>query len=165
MSAGQDIPCFALTSPEAGSDAGAIPDAGIVTKGMYNGEEVLGLSVTWDKRYITLAPIATVLGLAFKVFDPDQLLGDKLELGITCALLPKDHPGVELGNRHEPMGMRFYNGTTRGTNVFIPMEFIIGGQRTSVEAGKCSSVVWRRSGDFAASIRAQRRRTRIQINR
>jgi len=129
LSAGQDIPCFALTSPEAGSDAGAIPDAGIVTKGMYNGEEVLGLSVTWDKRYITLAPIATVLGLAFKVFDPDQLLGDKLELGITCALLPKDHPGVELGNRHEPMGMRFYNGTTRGTNVFIPMDFIIGGQK------------------------------------
>merc|ERR1712098_530720 len=80
---GRDIPCFALTSPEAGSDAGAIPDAAIVTKGEFNGEEVLGLRVSWDKRYITLAPIATVLGLAFKVFDPDQLLGDKLELGIT----------------------------------------------------------------------------------
>jgi len=108
---GRDIPCFALTSPEAGSDAGAIPDAAIVTKGEYNGEEVLGLRVSWDKRYITLAPIATVLGLAFKVFDPDQLLGEKLELGITCALLPKSHPGVELGNRHDPMGVRFYNGT------------------------------------------------------
>ena len=128
LSIGTDIPCFALTGPEAGSDAGSIPDAGIVTKGMYNGEEVLGLRVSWDKRYITLAPIATVLGLAFKVFDPDQLLGDKLELGITCALLPKSHEGVELGNRHDPMGVRFYNGTTRGKDVFIPMDFIIGGQ-------------------------------------
>lgn len=128
LSVGTDIPCFALTGPEAGSDAGSIPDAGFVTKGMYNGEEVLGLSVSWDKRYITLAPIATVLGLAFKVFDPDNLLGDELELGITCALLPKSHPGVELGNRHDPMGVRFYNGTTRGKDVFIPMEFIIGGQ-------------------------------------
>lgn len=126
---GRDIPCFALTSPEAGSDAGAIPDAAIVTKGQWNGEEVVGLRVSWDKRYITLAPIATVLGLAFKVFDPDQLLGDKLELGITCALLPKSHPGVELGNRHDPMGVRFYNGTTRGQDVFIPMDFIIGGQK------------------------------------
>lgn len=129
LSVGQDIPCFALTGPEAGSDAGAIPDAGIVTKGMWEGEEVIGLSVSWDKRYITLAPIATVLGLAFKVFDPDGLLGNQLELGITCALLPKSHPGVELGNRHDPMGVRFYNGTTRGKDVFIPMDFVIGGQK------------------------------------
>ncbi|MFT4995106.1 MAG: alkylation response protein AidB-like acyl-CoA dehydrogenase [Paraglaciecola sp.] len=128
LAVGTDIPCFALTSPEAGSDAGAIPDAGIVTMGMWEGEEVLGLSVSWDKRYITLAPIATVLGLAFKVFDPEQLLGEQLELGITCALIPKSHPGVELGNRHDPMGIRFYNGTTRGADVFIPMDFIIGGQ-------------------------------------
>jgi alkylation response protein AidB-like acyl-CoA dehydrogenase len=129
LAVGQDIPCFALTSPEAGSDAGSIPDAAIVTKGQWEGEEVIGLRVSWDKRYITLAPIATVLGLAFKVFDPDQLLGEKLELGITCALLPKSHPGVELGNRHDPMGVRFYNGTTRGNDVFIPMDFIIGGQK------------------------------------
>ncbi|QJR81947.1 acyl-CoA dehydrogenase [Alteromonas pelagimontana] len=129
LAVGEDIPCFALTSPEAGSDAGAIPDAAIVTKGQWNGEEVIGLSVSWDKRYITLAPIATVLGLAFKVFDPEHLLGDKVERGITCALLPKSHPGVELGNRHDPMGVRFYNGTTRGNNVFIPMDFIIGGQK------------------------------------
>lgn len=126
---GTDIPCFALTSPEAGSDAGGIPDQGIVTMGEYNGEQVLGLEVTWDKRYITLAPIATVLGLAFKVFDPEGYLGGKEELGITCALIPKSHPGVELGNRHDPMGIRFYNGTTRGNKVFIPMEFIIGGQQ------------------------------------
>lgn len=129
LAVGQDIPCFALTGPDAGSDAGAIPDVGVVTKGMYNGEEVLGLSVTWDKRYITLAPIATVLGLAFKVLDPNGLLGGKVELGITCALIPKSHPGVELGNRHDPMGMRFYNGTTRGKDIFIPMDFIIGGQK------------------------------------
>ncbi|BBN83394.1 acyl-CoA dehydrogenase [Pseudoalteromonas sp. A25] len=126
---GREIPCFALTSPEAGSDAGGIPDIGIVKKGQYNGEEVLGLEVTWDKRYITLAPIATVLGLAFKVEDPDGLLGGKEHLGITCALIPKSHPGVELGNRHDPMGIRFYNGTTRGEKVFIPMDFIIGGQK------------------------------------
>ncbi|MGI2258217.1 acyl-CoA dehydrogenase [Shewanella sp. GXUN23E] len=129
LAIGDEIPCFALTSPEAGSDAGGIPDIGVVTKGMYQGEEVLGLSVTWDKRYITLAPIATVLGLAFKVQDPDGLLGDTFELGITCALIPKSHSGVQLGNRHDPMGVRFYNGTTRGENVFIPMDFIIGGQK------------------------------------
>lgn len=125
---GREIPCFALTSPEAGSDAGGIPDIGVVTKGDYQGKEVLGLSVSWDKRYITLAPIATVLGLAFKVQDPQGLLGGKVNLGITCALIPKSHPGVQLGNRHDPMGIRFYNGTTRGENVFIPMDFIIGGQ-------------------------------------
>jgi acyl-CoA dehydrogenase len=126
---GREIPCFALTSPEAGSDAGGIPDRGIVTKGMFEGKEVVGMEVTWDKRYITLAPIATVLGLAFKVEDPQGILGGKEHLGITCALIPKSHPGVELGNRHDPMGIRFYNGTTRGDKVFIPMEFIIGGQQ------------------------------------
>jgi acyl-CoA dehydrogenase len=126
---GDEIPCFALTSPEAGTDAGGIPDRAIVTKGMYNGEEVLGLRCTWDKRYITLAPIATVLGLAVKVFDPDNLLGNEQDLGITCLLLPTDYEGVQVGNRHNPLGVRFYNGTTRGTDVFVPMEFIIGGQK------------------------------------
>ncbi|MCJ8301954.1 acyl-CoA dehydrogenase [Shewanella sp.] len=128
LAKGQEIPCFALTSPEAGSDAGGIPDVGIVTMGEFEGKQVLGLSITWDKRYITLAPIATVLGLAFKVQDPKGLLGGKENLGITCALIPKSHPGVQLGNRHDPMGVNFYNGTTRGENVFIPMDFIIGGQ-------------------------------------
>lgn len=128
LAIGKDIPCFALTSPEAGSDAGAIPDFGIVKMGEYEGEEVLGLEVTWDKRYITLAPIATVLGLAFKAYDPDGLLGEKEKLGITCALIPSSHEGVEIGNRHDPMGVRFYNGTTRGNKVFIPMDFVIGGQ-------------------------------------
>lgn len=125
---GTDIPCFALTSPEAGSDAGAIPDFGIVKMGMYKEHEVLGLEVTWDKRYITLAPIATVLGLAFKAYDPEGLLGGKEELGITCALIPSSHEGVEIGNRHDPMGVRFYNGTARGEKIFIPMSFVIGGE-------------------------------------
>ena len=126
---GRDIPCFALTSPEAGSDAGGIPDRAIVTKGMYNGEEVVGLRVTWEKRYITLAPIATLVGLAVKVFDPEGLIGAEKDLGITCLLLPADYEGVETGNRHNPLGVNFYNGTTRGTDVFVPMEFVIGGQK------------------------------------
>ena len=129
LAVGNDIPCFALTSPEAGADAGGIPDQGIVAMGEYQGKQVLGLELTWDKRYITLAPIATVLGLAVKVKDPNNLLGGEEDLGITCALIPKSHPGVELGYRHNPMGIKFYNGTTRGNNVFVPMEFIIGGQK------------------------------------
>lgn len=124
---GSEIPCFGLTSPEAGSDAGAIIDSGIVCKGEYNGKECLGLSLTWNKRYITLAPVATVLGLAFKMYDPDKLLGEETELGITVALIPTDHPGVVHGNRHIPMGMAFMNGPTQGTDVFIPLDWIIGG--------------------------------------
>ncbi len=124
---GTDIPCFALTGPEAGSDAGGIPDSGVVCKGMHNGEEVLGLRLNWDKRYITLAPVATVLGLAFKMYDPDGLLGDQQDLGITCALIPVDHEGVEIGDRHYPVAMAFMNGTTYGKDVFIPLEWIIGG--------------------------------------
>lgn len=127
LASGEEIPCFALTSPEAGSDAGAIIDRGVVCKGEYQGKECLGLSLTWNKRYITLAPVATVLGLAFKMYDPDGLLGDEEELGITVALIPTDHPGVEHGNRHQPMGMAFMNGPTRGQDVFIPLDWIIGG--------------------------------------
>jgi acyl-CoA dehydrogenase len=126
---GRDIPCFALTSPEAGSDAGGIPDRAIVTKGIIDGKEVVGLSCTWDKRYITLAPISTVLGLAVKVFDPDGLVGNVEDLGITCLLLPSDYKGVEIGNRHNPLGVNFYNGTTRGNNVFVPLDFVIGGAK------------------------------------
>jgi acyl-CoA dehydrogenase len=127
LAKGIDVPCFALTGPEAGSDAGAIPDLGIVCKGDFNGEEVLGIRLNWDKRYITLAPIATVLGLAFKLQDPDGLLGDQTDLGITCALIPTDHPGVEIGDRHFPMNLAFMNGTTYGKDVFIPLDWIIGG--------------------------------------
>lgn len=127
LASGKDIPCFALTGPEAGSDAGAMTDTGIVCMGEYNGEQCLGLSVTWNKRYITLAPVATVLGLAFKMHDPDHLLSDVEERGITVALIPTSHPGVQIGHRHFPMGMTFMNGPTRGENVFIPLDWIIGG--------------------------------------
>lgn len=124
---GQDVPCFALTGPEAGSDAGGIPDTGIVCKGEFEGQEVVGVRLNWDKRYITLAPVATVLGLAFKLYDPEKLLGDKEDIGITCALIPTSYPGVEIGDRHFPMNMAFMNGTTYGKDVFIPLDWIIGG--------------------------------------
>ena len=128
LAAGQEIPCFALTSPEAGSDAGGMPDRGIVCRGQWQGEEVLGLSVTWEKRYITLGPVATLLGLAFKVYDPDGLLGDQEELGITLALIPTDTEGVEIGRRHFPLNAAFMNGPNSGKDVFIPMDYLIGGQ-------------------------------------
>ncbi|RQM86779.1 acyl-CoA dehydrogenase FadE [Aeromonas dhakensis] len=127
LAVGKEIPCFALTSPEAGSDAGSIPDFGIVCKGEWEGKEVLGMRLTWNKRYITLAPISTVLGLAFKLRDPEHLLGDEEELGITCALIPTHIKGVEIGRRHFPLNVPFQNGPTRGKDVFVPLDFIIGG--------------------------------------
>ncbi|MBL0673962.1 acyl-CoA dehydrogenase FadE [Aeromonas dhakensis] len=127
LAVGKEIPCFALTSPEAGSDAGSIPDFGIVCRGEWEGKEVLGMRLTWNKRYITLAPIATVLGLAFKLRDPEHLLGDEEELGITCALIPTHIKGVEIGRRHFPLNVPFQNGPTRGKDVFVPLDFIIGG--------------------------------------
>lgn len=127
LAAGKEVPCFALTGPEAGSDAGGIPDNGIVCKGQFEGKEVIGIRLNWDKRYITLAPVATVLGLAFKLYDPENLLGDKEDIGITCALIPTSHEGVLIGDRHFPMNMAFMNGTTYGKDVFIPLEWVIGG--------------------------------------
>ncbi len=127
LARGEEIPCFALTGPEAGSDAGSITDNGIVCYGDYQGKKVLGMRLTWDKRYITLAPIATVLGLAFRLYDPDNLLGDKVDLGITLCLVPTSHPGVEIGNRHYPLRLAFLNGPTRGQDVFVPLDWIIGG--------------------------------------
>ncbi len=126
---GQEIPCFALTSPEAGSDAGAIPDTGVVCMGEWQGQQVLGMRLTWNKRYITLAPIATVLGLAFKLSDPDHLLGEEEDLGITCALIPTRTPGVEIGKRHFPLNVPFQNGPTRGKDIFVPIDYIIGGPK------------------------------------
>ncbi|MDX1496911.1 MAG: acyl-CoA dehydrogenase, partial [Salinisphaeraceae bacterium] len=125
---GREIPCFALTSPFAGSDAGAIPDKGVICKGKWKGKEVIGMRLTWDKRYITLAPVATVLGLAFKMYDPDHLLGEQEELGITCALVPTDTKGVVIGRRHFPLNNPFQNGPTQGTDVFVPLDYIIGGK-------------------------------------
>lgn len=155
LASGQEIPCFALTGPEAGSDASAIPDVGIVCRGIFEGKEVLGMRLTWNKRYITLAPIATVLGLAFKLYDPEGLLEEsekneknkknennesneenqkndknrknEKSLGITVCLLPTHLPGVEIGKRHFPLNQPFMNGPTRGKDVFVPLDFIIGG--------------------------------------
>lgn len=129
LAQGEEIPCFALTSPEAGSDAGAIPDQGIICKGEFDGQEVLGMSLTFSKRYITLAPIATVVGLAFKLYDPDGLLSDKKELGITCALIPRDTKGLEIGRRHFPLNVPFHNGPVKGNNIFVPLSYIIGGEK------------------------------------
>jgi len=128
LAVGEELPCFALTGPTAGSDAASIPDKGIVCKQIFEGVETLGMRVTWDKRYITLGPVATILGLAFKAFDPDHLLGDKEELGITCALIPTGTKGVTIGRRHFPINQGFMNGPNSGTDVFVPMSWIIGGQ-------------------------------------
>ena len=124
---GRELPAFGLTSEEAGSDAASMVDSGIVCEGEWNGEKVLGLRLNWSKRYITLAPVSTVLGLAFKMRDPDGLLGDTEDIGITCALVPTDLEGIETGRRHIPAGQMFYNGPTTGTDVFIPLDNIIGG--------------------------------------
>ncbi|MDW8469059.1 MAG: acyl-CoA dehydrogenase [Burkholderiales bacterium] len=128
LARGQEIPCFALTNPEAGSDAASIPDTGVVCRGMWQGKETLGMRVSWDKRYITLAPVATLVGLAFRLYDPERLLGDREDLGITLALVPADTPGVEIGRRHLPLNAAFQNGPIRGRDVFMPIDWIIGGR-------------------------------------
>jgi acyl-CoA dehydrogenase len=133
LAAGEEIPCFGLTSPEAGSDAASMTDSGVVCRGPWNGREVLGIRLNWHKRYITLGPVATVLGLAFKLYDPDRLLGGEEEIGITVALVPTHLPGVEIGRRHLPAMHMFQNGPTRGRDVFIPMDHVIGG---AAQAGK-----------------------------
>lgn len=125
---GDEIPCFALTGPLAGSDAGAMPDTGVICKGQWQGEEVIGLRLNWEKRYITLGPVATLLGLAFKAYDPEHLLGEEEELGISLALIPTDTPGVEIGKRHLPLGAAFMNGPNSGKDVFVPLDLLIGGQ-------------------------------------
>jgi acyl-CoA dehydrogenase len=127
LAAGQEIPCFALTAPEAGSDAASIPDRGVVCYGDVNGQKTLGMRLTWEKRYITLAPVATLLGLAFRLYDPGHLIGEKEDIGITLALIPTDTPGVQIGRRHFPAGQSFQNGPTSGKDVFVPLDTIIGG--------------------------------------
>jgi acyl-CoA dehydrogenase len=128
LAKGLEVPCFALTSPEAGSDAASIPDYGVVCKGQWQGKDVLGMRVTWDKRYITLGPVATLLGLAFRLYDPEHLLGDKEDLGITCALVPTSTAGVNIGRRHLPLNAVFQNGPNSGKDVFMPIDWIIGGK-------------------------------------
>jgi acyl-CoA dehydrogenase len=129
LACGDEIPCFALTAPTAGSDAAHLSDIGIVCKGEFEGQTIIGIRLNWDKRYITLAPIATVAGLAFKLYDPEHLLGSQEDIGITLCLVPAHHPGVEMGKRHMPMNMAFMNGPTRGKDVFIPLDWVIGGKK------------------------------------
>ena len=147
LAKGVEIPCFALTAPEAGSDAASIPDRGIVCYGDYKGQRVLGMRVTWNKRYITLAPVATILGLAFRLYDPEHLLGDHEDIGITLALMPTNTPGVQIGRRHFPADQSFQNGPTRGIDVFIPLDYIIGGRERAGQG-------WRMLMDCLAAGRA-----------
>ena len=129
LAKGLEVPCFALTGPFAGSDAGAIPDYGEVCYGEFAGQQqVLGIRLTWEKRYITLAPAATLLGLAFRLYDPERMLGGEIDCGITLALIPTDTPGVQIGRRHFPLNSAFLNGPTQGREVFVPIDYIIGGR-------------------------------------
>ena len=127
LAKGLEIPCFALTGPNAGSDAASIPDTGIVCRQTVNGKEVVGLCLNWNKRYITLCPVATVIGLAFRLFDPENLLGKGHDVGISCALIPANTPGVIKGRRHFPLNTAFLNGPTQGKDVFVPIDCLIGG--------------------------------------
>jgi acyl-CoA dehydrogenase len=169
---GEEVPCFALTGPRAGSDAGSIPDTGIVCRGTWQGEEVLGLKLNFSKRYITLAPVATVIGLAFRMFDPERLLGGKTDIGITCALIPRDTPGVSIGRRHFPLNIPFQNGPIQGKDVFVPLECIIGGPamagsgwRMLVEqlsVGRCISLPSNTTGGALAGVWATGAYARIR---
>jgi len=172
LARGEEVPCFALTGPRAGSDAAAIPDTGIVTRGMWQGREVLGLRLNFSKRYITLAPVATVIGLAFRMFDPERLLGGKTDLGITCALIPRNTPGVSIGRRHFPLNIPFQNGPLQGRDVFVPLDCIIGGPamagsgwRMLVEqlsVGRCISLPSNTTGGAKAGVWATGAYARIR---
>jgi len=135
LARGEEIPCFALTGPEAGSDAAATQSEGIVEKRIVDGVEVLGLRLNWKKRYITLAPVATLIGLAFRLKDPNRLIGDVEDRGITCALIPAATPGIEIGQRHDPMGVPFMNGPIIGRDVFVPLDDAVIGGREQIGKG------------------------------
>ena len=128
LAKGEEVPCFALTGATAGSDAASLPDTGIVCKSEFEGQAIIGIKLSFDKRYITLAPVATLVGLAFQLSDPDHLIGDVVDYGITCALIPRNTQGIEIGRRHFPVNQVFMNGPVRGKDVFIPLDWIIGGQ-------------------------------------
>jgi acyl-CoA dehydrogenase len=172
LARGEEVPCFALTGPRAGSDAGSIPDTGIVTRGMWQGHEVLGLTLNFSKRYITLAPVATVIGLAFRMFDPERLLGEKTDIGITCALIPRHAAGVSIGRRHFPLNVPFQNGPILGKDVFVPLDCIIGGAamagngwRMLVEqlsVGRCISLPSNTTGAAKAAVWATGAYARIR---
>jgi acyl-CoA dehydrogenase len=173
LARGEEVPCFALTGPRAGSDAASLPDTGVVCKGTWQGQEVLGLRLNFSKRYITLAPVATVVGLAFRMFDPDRLLGDKTDLGITCALIPRNTPGISIGRRHFPINIPFQNGPIQGKDVFVPLDAIIGGPKMAgqgwrmlveqLSVGRCISLPSNatggaKAGTFATGAYARIRR-------
>src|ERR1700733_12661201 len=172
LARGEEVPCFALTGPRAGSDAGSIPDTGIVMRGVWQGREVLGLKLNFSKRYITLAPVATVIGLAFRMFDPERLLGEKTDIGITCALIPRHTAGVSIGRRHFPLNVPFQNGPIQGKDVFVPLDCIIGGVamagngwRMLVEqlsVGRCISLPSNTTGAAKAAVWATGAYARIR---
>jgi len=172
LARGEEVPCFALTGPRAGSDAAALPDTGIVCKGMWQGREIVGLKLNFNKRYITLAPIATVVGLAFRMFDPDKLLGDKADLGITCALIPRGTPGLSIGRRHFPLNVPFQNGPLSGKDVFVPLDTIIGGPKMAgqgwrmlveqLSVGRCISLPSNTTGGAKLGVFASGAYARIR---
>jgi acyl-CoA dehydrogenase len=173
LARGDEVPCFALTHPRAGSDAASLPDTGIVCRGTYQGKEIVGLKLNFSKRYITLAPIATVVGLAFRLYDPDKLLGgDKIDYGITCALIPRATPGLSIGRRHFPLNVPFQNGPLSGKDVFVPLDTIIGGPKMAgqgwrmlveqLSVGRCISLPSNATGGAKAGVFASGAYTRIR---
>jgi acyl-CoA dehydrogenase len=172
LARGEDVPCFALTGPRAGSDAASIPDTGIICKGLWQGSEIVGIKLNFSKRYITLAPVATVVGLAFRLFDPDKLMGDKQDLGITCALIPRDTSGVSIGRRHFPLNVPFQNGPIQGHDVFVPLDAIIGGFKMAgagwrmlveqLSVGRCISLPSSATGGAQAAVYASAAYARIR---
>jgi acyl-CoA dehydrogenase len=172
LARGEEVPCFALTGPRAGSDAASIPDTGIICRGRWQGSEIVGIKLNFSKRYITLAPVATVVGLAFRLFDPDRLMGDRADLGITCALIPRDTPGLTIGRRHFPLNIPFQNGPIQGHDVFVPIDAIIGGfpmagqgWRMLVEqlsVGRCISLPSNATGGAQAAVYASAAYARIR---
>jgi acyl-CoA dehydrogenase len=172
LARGEEVPCFALTGPRAGSDAASIPDTGVVCRGTWQGAEVVGIRLNFSKRYITLAPVATLVGLAFRLFDPEHLMGDRADLGITCALIPRDTPGVSIGRRHFPLNVPFQNGPIQGHDVFVPIDAIIGGFATAgqgwrmlveqLSVGRCISLPSSATGGAQAAVYASAAYARIR---
>ncbi len=162
LARGEEVPCFALTGPRAGSDAASLPDTGVICRGPWQGRETLGIRLNFSKRYITLAPVATVIGLAFRLFDPDKILGEKIDLGISCALIPRATPGITIGRRHFPLNIPFQNGPIQGKEVFVPLEFLIGGPKMAgqgwrmlveqLSVGRCISLPSNATGACKAAV-------------
>jgi acyl-CoA dehydrogenase len=172
LARGEEVPCFALTGPRVGSDAASIPDTGVVCRGTWQGREIIGLKLNFTKRYITLAPIATVVGLAFRMFDPDKLIGDVQDIGISCALIPRDTPGLTIGRRHLPLNIPFQNGPLEGRDVFVPLDVLIGGTKMAgqgwrmlieqLSVGRCISLPANATGGAKAAVFATGAYARIR---